>query len=53
MGGGMPQPQAPNPMVGSMTQQGPMGGGAPMGATQNIMRGLQTLGQYAEGGDVC
>jgi hypothetical protein len=50
--GGMGAQTGGNPMVGSMTPP-PMGGGAPMGNTQNIMRGLQALGQYAEGGDVC
>lgn len=44
------------PMTGGMgaaATQGPMGGAAPMGPTQNLMRGLQALGQYAGGGEVC
>jgi hypothetical protein len=39
--------------MGAAAAPGPMGGAAPMGATQDIMRGLQALGQYSSGGEVC
>jgi hypothetical protein len=44
------------PMTGGMgaaAPTGPVGNAAPMGAAQDIMRGLQALGQYASGGEVC
>lgn len=44
------------PMTGGMgaaTPAGPVGNAAPMGPTQDIIRGLQALGQYASGGEVC
>lgn len=43
MGGGM----------GAAASAGPMGGAAPMGATSDLMRGLQAVGQYAGGGSTC
>jgi hypothetical protein len=52
--GAMQQPQMPTgPGMGGAAAPGPMGNAAPMGPTQDIMRGLQTLGQYAKGGEVC
>ena len=49
MGAGLGAAAAPGPM-GAAAAPGAMGGAAPMGATQDVMRGLQTLGQYAAGG---
>ncbi len=43
--------QASQPM-GSAAQSGPMGGAAPMGTEQDILRGLQAVGQYMGGGSV-
>ena len=39
--------------MGAAATQGPMGNASPMGPTENLMRGLQALGQYARGGEVC
>ena len=50
-GAGLGAAAAPGPM-GAAAAPGAMGAAAPMGATQDIMRGLQTLGQYAGGGEV-
>lgn len=43
--------QASQPM-GAATKTGPMGGAAPMGTEQDILRGLQAVGQYMGGGSV-
>ena len=50
-GAGMGQATSAGPM-GAAAAPGPMGNAAPMGSTQDIMRGLQALGQYAAGGEV-
>lgn len=43
--------QASQPM-GVAAQPGPMGAAAPMGTEQDILRGLQAVGQYMGGGSV-
>jgi hypothetical protein len=43
--------QASQPM-GAATKTGPMGAAAPMGTEQDILRGLQAVGQYMGGGSV-
>lgn len=46
---GMGAANVPGPM-GAAAAPGAMGGAAPLGATQDILRGLQAVGQYAAGG---
>jgi hypothetical protein len=40
------------PGMGAAASPGPMGNANPMGPAQDVMRGLQALGQYAAGGEV-
>jgi hypothetical protein len=49
----MMPPQMPaGPGMGAAASPGPMGNANPMGPAQDVMRGLQALGQYAAGGEV-
>jgi len=51
--GALSQAGAAGTGMGPTASRGPMGAAAPMGATQDIMRGLQAIGQYAGGGSAC
>lgn len=51
--GALSQAGAAGAGMGPTASRGPMGAAAPMGATQDIMRGLQAIGQYAGGGSAC
>lgn len=50
MAGGSAAPMAGG--MGAAAAPGPVGNAAPMGPAQDVMRGLQALGQYAAGGEV-